>query len=253
MAKRKLDSETASVKATNTDLIDEVLNSTEDQVALFNLINKAGFNYDSAQKIFYSRLDSWQHNVGYCTLYDVAAPLSFMRIHCEPIRFKYAGKSWKIEFWKGRYGICTGAEIGIYTGQFQINPRSATNNHNTSVLKLGGDTQCAGIADWLQMSFVLKRNGNILFTRDSDDISTPGMEKHWWLTGFKPLLFSKLFDLQMDISIVLKDEEMVSSFVDGLVKVGYSRQSAIKIEGLKVSLSFCEPYTKQPWKINTEL
>ena len=73
-----------------------------------------GFAYDLYQDSFYSLMNPWQRKFGYCRLYDEAcAPLS-MIIDCEPIRFKYKGRKFLIEFWKGQYGMTTGGEVGIY-------------------------------------------------------------------------------------------------------------------------------------------
>jgi hypothetical protein len=229
------------------DIIEKVFNNPDnDYDKLLNLISKTGFNYDKEQRIFYSSLDAWQHNVGYFTLYDKAAPFSLMFIHCEPIRFEYDGRNWKIEFWKGQYGICTGAEIGIYTGKFQIDTEIPEINHTIERLNPGKDTQCAGIADWLQMSFTLFKNGVKLFTRDSDIPKTPGVERHWWLTGFKPGIISSPSDLIMDIAIVLKDEEMCKAFVKGLKAVNYE-VSDFEIKDLTVKFKFDIPNTPQPW------
>ena len=64
-------------------------------------IGAAGYSYDMKQDMFYSRMDAWQREMGYCRLYDeVAAPCG-MIIDCEPINFEYDGKKWLIEFWKG--------------------------------------------------------------------------------------------------------------------------------------------------------
>ncbi len=206
----------------------------------------AGFNYDDNQRIFYSRTDAWQRNLGYFTLYDMAAPFACMFIHCEPIRFSYGGKSWKIELWKGQYGICTGAEIGIYTGEFQINTGMGSIDHTLNQIKFQNDTACAGDADMLQMSFTLKRNGKVVFSRNSDDPKTAAVEKHWWLTGFRPFAFSAPSDLTMDITIEFKDEAMRNAFCDGLARVGYNPQSVIK-NGKKASFTYAKPYTSQPW------
>lgn len=151
----------------------------EDKSILDNLAYIGGFEFDWGQRIFYSRLDPWQKNLGYFTLYDVAAPLSLMFLECEPILFEYGEKSWKIELWKGQYGICTGAEIGIYTGEFQINTGVDTIDHTMNQLNFSDDTNCAGDDDMLKMSFKLKKGKFVVFERSAD--------KHWWLTGFKPL------------------------------------------------------------------
>mgnify|MGYP000621142798 CR=1 FL=1 len=36
--------------------------------------------------------------------------------------FDYQGKTWLLEFWKGQYGINTGAEIGIYRADTLLSP-----------------------------------------------------------------------------------------------------------------------------------
>jgi hypothetical protein len=210
-----------------------------------DIINWAGFEWDSEQGIFYSRIDAWQHNVGYFEIYDIGAPLFLMFIDCEPIRFKYDNRSWNIELWKGQYGICTGAEIGIYVGEFQLNSGNSSIDHTVNRLKFGDDTNCAGGDDMLVMSFVLKKNGRVLFTRDSDDKKTPEVETHWWLTGFKPGEVSSASELQMDLTIAFKDEVMRDAFVNALTGMGYS-SSGIKKDGNKVSFTYGQPKSKQP-------
>lgn len=217
---------------------------------LGELIFAAGFAYDSEQQIFYSRLDPWQQNLGYFTLYDLTAPLLAMIIHCEPIRFEYDDRSWKIEFWKGQYGICTGAEIGIYTGEFQVNTGIGAIDHTINQINFGGDTQCASGDDMLAMSFTLKKGNDLIFTRHSDDPATVGVvEKHWWLTGFKPMEFSSPSDLRMDINIVLKDSAMRDAFVGGLEQAGYTRDTDFSFEetGTTVNVIFDTPHTEQPY------
>ena len=77
-------------------------------------LEETGFAYELKGDYFYSLMNCWQRKVGYCQLYDEAAPLFNMIMDCEPVTFSYAGKRWLIELWKGQYGITTGAEIGIY-------------------------------------------------------------------------------------------------------------------------------------------
>ena len=63
-------------------------------------IEIAGYSYDQRQDIFYSTMDPWQRDIGYCRLYDeLAAPMG-MIIDCEPIHFEYLGKrmdDWFVE------------------------------------------------------------------------------------------------------------------------------------------------------------
>ena len=86
----------------------------QQQNALNNDLKDSGFAYHLMDDYFYSRMDCWQREVGYCRLYDEGAPFFNMIFDAEPITFSYGGKRWLIELWKGQYGITTGAEIGIY-------------------------------------------------------------------------------------------------------------------------------------------
>ena len=195
---------------------------------LDKLIAYAGYAYDSNQDIFYSTLDPWQRNLGYCRLYDEAGlPLS-MVMDCEPIYFEYQGEKWLIEFWKGQYGMVTGGEIGVYTGGIDF-----------SILGIWHDTlyNCADNKDLLQMSYTLKKNGEPLFKREG---------RHWWLTGFILGEFSEPSELTMDIKITLKDSEMLRAFLDGLREAGYPENKFAVAENT-VSLSFDTPYSKQPY------
>lgn len=213
---------------------------------LNQLISNFGFNYDNRQGIFYSKIDAWQRNVGYFTLYDYAAPLALMNIHCEPIRFDYAGKKWKIELWKGQYGVCTGAEIGVYTGRFPLN--IPTVDHHLTQL-IDGDTQVAAERDWLKMGIILKKvNGQEIFRRTSDDPNTSEVEKkHWWVTGFKPGITSLPSELICEIQIIFKDVEMLDAFEIGLKKVGYKKDEYTRFDDLfGIKVIFATPYTEQP-------
>lgn len=202
---------------------DSKLNSDE----LAKAIEIAGYTYDPKQDIFYSNMDPWQRNIGYCRLYDEAAAPMGMIIDCEPIHFAYDGKKWVIEFWKGQYDLVTGCEIGLYTQGVQLNI--------PGIFK-GTFYKSASDSERLLMSCTLKKNGQTLFTREGE---------HWWLTGFKLGEFSEPSELTMDIAITLKDELMREAFVAGLNKAGYADE-ALKIQDNTVSLIFDVPHTPQP-------
>ncbi|AKB45421.1 hypothetical protein MSVAZ_3152 [Methanosarcina vacuolata Z-761] len=213
---------------------------------ILNLISLAGFLWDDKQNIFYSKVDPWQANFGYLNLYDEASPLAGMFIHCEPIRFKAGGKSWKIEFWKGRYGIFIGAEIGVYTGEFEIDTGIEVIDRSINNLDSDKDTRCAcGEDEMLQMSFELYDNNDLLFSRNSDDPDTDMIEKHWWLTGFKfptPDTVSVSYnDLIMNIEIAFMDQEMTDGFINGLERLGYSRNTDFFVYGNTVRVTFKRP------------
>lgn len=189
----------------------------------------AGFAYDKAQDIFYSDMGAWQRGFGYCRLYDESAALMGMIIDCEPIYFDYAGRHWLIEFWKGQYGMTTGCEVGVY-------------NTTRPELKIPGifygtfyDT--AGTADMLNMSYVLYKGGKALFRRAG---------RHWWLTGFVLGEFSEPSELTAKVSVVLKDRNMLTAFLDAMKKAGYSA-GEVKVSGNSISFEYGKPRTAQPY------
>ena len=197
------------------------------QAALNRDLAEAGFAYDRKEDIFYSLMDCWQREMGYCQLYDEGSSLFNMVMHCEPVRFSYAGKRWMIELWKGQYGITTGAEVGIYnTDQDDIRTERFT----------GPFYDCAQDSERLPMSFVLRRNGRVLFKRKA---------LHWWLTGFRLGEFSTLDSLTMDVRIRFPNSEMRDAFLEGLLELGYgSREYAVR--GNTVTVHYTKPHSVQP-------
>jgi hypothetical protein len=209
--------------------VHEVLENAPERLAELNQdLKPFGFAYDPYEDVFYSLLHPWQRELGYCRLYDEAsAPLS-MIIDCEPIPFRYNGRKWLIEFWKGQYGMTTGCEVGIYytTGPELIIPGVFN----------GTFYYCPKDEDCINMSFALRKNGNLLFTRSG---------YHWWLTGFKLGEFSKPSQLAMDIIMDLYDRQMANAFVGALKKAGY-KEDEYKVQGRRVMVQFRKPHTTQP-------
>lgn len=189
----------------------------------------AGYAYDSQQDIFYSIMDPWQRNFGYCRLYDEAAAPLNMIIDCEPIYFEYDSKRWLIQLWKGQYALTTGCELGIYT----------TKGPDLNIPGVFNGTfyNCASNEDFLYMSCVLQKNSGTLFKREG---------KHWWLTGFILGEFSEPAELVMLVNITLKDKAMRKAFVKGLINAGYT-QNEVSIRGNTVSFTFDKPKTPQPY------
>jgi hypothetical protein len=207
----------------------EVLGNVPERVAELNQeIKPFGFAYEPYQDIFYSLMYPWQRELGYCRLYDEASAALSMIIDCEPIRFEYNGKRWLIEFWKGQYGMNTGGEVGIY---YTTGP-----DLNIPGVFNGTFYYCVEDEDRINMSFVLKKDGNILFTRSG---------YHWWLTGFKLGEFSKPSQLSMDITLDLYDKQMANTFVAALKKAGYQDNEYTQ-RGNRVIVYFDKPHTTQP-------
>lgn len=203
-----------------------------DEVQRIDSFNKDlapfGFRYEPYQDIFYSLMNSWQRDYGYFRLYDEAcAPLS-MIIDCEPIYFEYGNKRWMIEFWKGQYGMTTGAEVGMYyTDGPDLNIPGVFN---------GTFYYCVKDEDRINMSFILRKNNNLLLTRSG---------YHWWLTGFKLGEFTDPDELSMDIMVELYNRTMATAFVNGLLRAGY-KYDEFAIRGHKVYIHFNKPHTTQP-------
>ncbi|NLM60518.1 MAG: DUF4474 domain-containing protein [Clostridiales bacterium] len=191
-------------------------------------VELAGFTYDPEQDIFYSIMNPWQRKFGYCWLYDESCPPISLIIDCEPIRFRYGGKKWLIELWKGQYGMTTGAEIGVYntTGP-DINIPGVFN---------GTFYKCAEDEDHLQLFYALRKNNRILFTREG---------KHWWLTGFMLGEFSEPEELTLEARITLKDAEMCRIFTEELARMGY-RDDEVRVKNKTVWITFTRPYSEQP-------
>lgn len=206
-------------------------NQQEKYIQLNKELEPLGFLYDLHQDFFYSTYDCWQKEFGYCRFYDEAcAPLS-MIIDCEPIYFTYQNKKWLIEFWKGQYGMVTGAEVGIY------NTHEPNPDPTEKILY-----QAVSKEEMLPITYTLRKNGTILYWQKAT---------HWWLTGFKLGLFSKPDELTMDIQLTFPTISMRNAFINGLLEAGY-KKNEIYTEWLTVYITFSSPKTTQP-ESRTEL
>lgn len=223
-AKNTIDADETS----ENKLIDNDHDRIDDR--LEETIQVAGYSYDELQDIFYSNMEAWQRDMGYCSLFDEASVPLGMVVDCEPIYFEYGGKRWLIEFWKGQYDLTTGCEIGIYT----------TDKADIDIpgIFAGPFFHSASDTDRLQMSLTLFKNGKKLFTRE---------DKHWWLTGFKLGEFSEPWELVMDLSITLKDDGMRNAFIKGLKNTGYrENEITVKENTNTVSVKYKRPKSPQP-------
>ena len=200
------------------------MDSCEKQTFLNELIAPFGFLYDGCEDIFFSATDAWQREFGYRALFDRAAPRFHMIFDCEPVYFEYNGKTWLIEFWKGQYGINTGAEIGVYCADEILSPDQYSHAQFHSVPE----------DQMLPMAMTLESHGKTLLCVKN---------VHWWLTGFRMGMFRCPKDLRMRISITFPDGRMKQSFVTGLKNLGYDAELCLC--GHTVSLLFSTPHTKE--------
>jgi UDP-2,3-diacylglucosamine pyrophosphatase LpxH len=201
----------------------------------------AGFLYDPAQDIIYSRMDPLQRQFGYAYGYDAAALGMNAIIDCEPVFFDYAGKHWMIELWKGQYGLETGCEIGVYNRTigstspiYALLDATVGNRPGDPVAAHNLFFDCANDNELLEMSFTLYKNGQKLFTR--------GPERHWWLTGFKWGIYSRPEELAMEVSITCLDAAMCNALVNALQGMGYG----VNVAATTVRFRFATPSTHQP-------
>lgn len=142
--------------------------STITKEDLQQALTDAGYAYDQEQQVYYSTLSPWQRHFGFGDIYDDAAAYASMKYTTLKADFEYNGLLWRLQWWKGQYGILEGAELGVYTKD----PESTSDFYD-----------CASDEQLLDMSFEYYRTGKDfqnnkrLFYREE--------QAHWWLTGFK--------------------------------------------------------------------
>ncbi len=197
---------------------------------LSSVTEPLGFSYLPNQDIFTSTLDAWQRDLGYCGLYDDAAPYGQMVFDCEPVYFNYHNQTWLIELWKGQYGITTGSEIGIYHTDVIIPPEEY---HRTLFHAVSNE-------EMPQFGLGVSRNGADLFQLS---------RCHWWLTGFRMGVFSQPEELCLKASITFIDSDMEAAFLSALEKMGRCRCS-LCVQGRTVTLRFQPAKTDQPCQLH---
>ena len=177
------------------------------------VILAAGFRYDKNQQIFYSEEESWQRNFGFTPLYDAAAAFTGMYYDTMRLKFNYDNMDWMIQIWKGRYGITTGAEMGIYYKE----PTQEENFY-----------KCVPDEDMLTMSFAVYKGDELYMTR--------GPEPHWWLTGFKIFDMIAPGDLTMHASFFMEDSGMADALEVSLKDLGFIKDINYQRLGLTMTI-----------------
>ena len=169
----------------------------------------SGFLYSKSEDIFYSVADAWQRNFGYCNEYDKVAD-KYLNIDTLKFYFQYNDFTWRIQLWKGDYGISTGCEIGVYYAE-----GNADDNAFYDAVKWD---------DMLEMSSYLKYNNEIMFRRNPVET--------WWLTAFR---FDGCKDpekLTMGMTINFKNRTMRDEFINSVNKEinNLSKKDSEKLE-----------------------
>lgn len=188
---------------------------------LEELAEPFGYVYHCCCGFFSSAVDAWQKAAGYTRLYDCLAPRFNMVFNTLPVYFNYRGKTWLIQFWKGQYGINTGAEIGTYHADRLL----SESEYGTTLFKAAEETEM------LPCSLELyEENGD--FVKLS--------ERHWWLTAFIPGVFSHPAGLCLKVSLCFPDREMLEAFRRGLCRAGYPGEQ-ITVQNCCLSFAFHRP------------
>lgn len=182
------------------------------------LLAPFGFEYQISQDIFVTRLDAWQRDYGYRSLYDRASPLLGMVFDCEPVYFDYQGKTWLLEFWKGQYGINTGAEIGIYRADTLLSPaqRPYTLFHTVPDEEL----------PVFELELVKGASRRYRLLR-----------RHWWLAGFCMGEFTSPELLSLRLAVTFHSGDMLEAFYQGLLEAGWCTED-ICVCGRRIDPAF---------------
>lgn len=157
----------------------------KNQQGLFDL----GFDYNVKEQVLYGTVNSWQKQFGFRLLYDFVANIIVMDYNTERVKFTYNDKEWMIQFWKGRYVVAPGGEVGIY---------------NRAIGSKGSYYDCA-VNDTMTMSIELYHEEELIFKN--------GPMNHWWITGF--YIGNKFYlpeSLTMKGIIEFPSEEMATVF-----------------------------------------
>lgn len=164
-----------------------------------DILNVFGYKYDEEQDIYYTDVEAWQRNFGFADIYDSAAVFTNMWYQTLKIDFNYNGLLWRLQWWKGQYGVLEGAELGVYTKKPE--------NVDSAFYR------CAEDENLLEMYFEYYQTasdynaGKPLFIRYE--------QEHWWITGFK---FGTCDPTRNVVKAVLiaRDKEMADGIEAGL-------------------------------------
>lgn len=164
-----------------------------------DILNIFGYKYDEEQDIYYTDVEAWQRNFGFADIYDSAAVFTNMWYKTLKIDFNYNGLLWRLQWWKGQYGVLEGAELGVYTKKPE--------NVDSAFYR------CAEDENLLEMYFEYYQTasdynaGKPLFIRYE--------QEHWWITGFK---FGTCDPTRNVVKAVLiaRDKEMADGIEAGL-------------------------------------
>jgi len=181
----------------------------------FRTFGFIGFTLDPYQFTIINQKPTFQWLLGFNDFYDTMPWVVNVWADSFKTQFNYDNRDWRIQFWKGGYGVffATGGEIGIY-----VKSESANVQHYGAP----SDTK-----DWLDLSYTIYNRGKKLFTRPSPKLSGD-VGPYWWATGYKILSICTDFyssprkNVIMDATLNLKNATMRDAFLAQLERNGFS-------------------------------
>ena len=165
-----------------------------------NILGIFGYKYDPKQDIYYTDVDAWQRYFGFTDAFDNAAAYLTMLYKTLKIDFEYDGLLWRLQWWKGQYGVLEGAELGVYTKKPE--------NVDFAFYK------CADDENLLEMHFDYYHSSDE-YLMGRDPLFSRYEQEHWWITGFKFGVCNPNRNL-VKATIIAKDEEMADALEMGL-------------------------------------
>lgn len=197
----------------------------------FRTFGFIGFILDPYQFTIINQRPVFQFLLGFNDFYDMFPFV--MNVYADMMKFEFNhnGKDWRIQLWKGGYGIflATGGEIGIYQ-------KGEGNKINHYICPPSQN-------DWLNLEMTIYNRGKKLFTRPSPDLGGD-TGPYWWCPGYKILSICTDFlsnprkNVVMDATLVLHDAGMAQKFADMLKDKGFTELA----QGADMGLSTPESY-----------
>lgn len=184
----------------------------------------AGFKYveygDGRPSVFESTIDPMvQMGGGFSDWIDSIGTVAGMDIDEQIVVFQEGGYEYRVELWKGSYGLggTTGAEIGLYrrTKQEADKDKYKPDEKNYDILY-----RVVPESRYCKMSYTLYDNekDQVVFSRDTTDDSQEG-DKGWWPLTMRAGYVSDKEDLVMkDVTIEFWNEKAAKKFADELKK-----------------------------------
>ena len=195
---------------------------------LNELAEPFGFTYQFVQDIFTTSTDAWQKESGCGEFYDQTALSANMVFDREPVYFNYRGKTWLIEFWKGQYGISTGAEAGIYHADTIVPP----------ALRRQTIFPAAEPDEMLPVRLRLMGPECPFFNLS---------QTHWRPGGFVMGTCTQPEDLLLEAVLTFPEESMCRAFTRSLIALGY-KNSEILVYGTTAQFFLTTPKVPGiPW------